>query len=339
MWIVRLRIASAVAHRSLTVVLGVYWFGRGGTPGSVIVLLELIVFTGRLAFASPHSHITTDADTAALLGHGPAQDCALCQPRELLRAEDREWCRLDLEPPIEGAVRSVDRSARRLSIGRLGILVLGVLRLFVQVEAQAVLPLVANRQVGEDEVSRFRWTVEICHARHWHASEHWDLLGGLLDTAMDDRASGLEGREEEEVRTVREGDVVLRLAFEDAQLDYGRRIDGSAVSRGYARSVSVEQRLRRLRGREVLTFGSRATCSRAFGLLDDGEDVGELAALGRHSRHGLRHCCVRTVPKSESVSTSLGVNRERERERKETGPVSPRSGARERLGWGRKVSG
>lgn len=128
-----------------------------------------------------------------------------------------------------------------MSIGRLGILILGVLRLFVQVEAQAVLSLVANGQVGEDEVSRFRWTVEIRHARHWHAREHRNLLGRLLDTAMDYRTSRLEGREEEEVRTVREGNVVLCLAFEDAQLDYRRRIDGSAVSRGYARSVSVEQ--------------------------------------------------------------------------------------------------
>lgn len=40
-----------------------------------------------------------------------------------------------------------------------------------------------------------------------------------------------------------------------------------------------------LLGCVLLTFGSRATCSRALWLLNDLELVGELAALGRHSRH------------------------------------------------------
>lgn len=240
-----LHLAVAVAQRSLAAI-GLGWSGTPRGSAIAVAFSTLIVVIGGLALASPHAHIATDAHAAALLRHGPAQARALCQSGELLRAEDSEGVRLDLESPIKGIRWLVGRLLHHWAGigGRFSILVLVLLGLLIQVEAQTVLSFMADRQVGEDEVACLGWAVEICHSRHGHSSEDGDLLCGLLHTAVDDGARRLEGSEDEEVGIVLEGDVVLHVIcvnLVDAKLDHGRRVNRSSVRRSYGK-VSMEIR-------------------------------------------------------------------------------------------------
>lgn len=63
-------------------------------------LVIAAVVLARLGFSSTHTHVTTDADSATLLGHNTRQGGALRQTRELLRAEDGEGDGLDFQTEI-----------------------------------------------------------------------------------------------------------------------------------------------------------------------------------------------------------------------------------------------
>ena len=198
---------------------------------------------GRLGVAATaHAYVAPDTDATALLGDDAAERGALGQARELLRAEDGKGLGLDLEAPVDeglGRVRSGHAGAgaggARL-LRRFGVGVLGVLGLLVEVEAQSILALVADRQIREEEVSGRHRSVKVGHAGHEHAGQDGEGLGRLGHAAVRDGPSGLERREEEEVGLVGKGDVLHRaiFAFEDAQRDDGRRIDRSSVGRGWS---------------------------------------------------------------------------------------------------------
>lgn len=88
----------------------------------------------------------------------------------------------------------------------------------------------ADRQIGEDEITSQVGTVQVGHTGDGHASEDGDLRHWRLHASVGNRASDLEGGEEEEVGVVGEGHIAL--ALEDTQLDDGRRIDWSSIGRG-----------------------------------------------------------------------------------------------------------
>lgn len=213
---------------------------RGGVP--IFLGISGCMFFVRVAFKipldfgvgpAPHAYITADAHSAALLGHESAERGALCETRKLLGAVDGKWRRLDFEAEVDVG-RAADGAVVAHCHGAFWIHVLCILELFVEVEAQTELALVAHRQVGEDKVAGLGRAVEVGHASDRHAREHGVRRGHSAGTACSgNRPCGLERCVEEEAGVVLEGDVLaVRLAFEDFEFDDRGRIDGAAVCRG-----------------------------------------------------------------------------------------------------------
>jgi len=179
----------------------------------VVVIVIIIILAIRLVLATPHSNIAPDADTATLFGNHATQSSALGETGELLRTEDSERNRLDLEPV--GDVRTL---LDLCVLWCLAIHVLVFLQFFIQRETQPVFAFVTNRQVREDEVACRSRPVEVGHASNRSAGQNGKGgLGGWRDAALGEMAGVFEGCEEEEIGIVREGDVGFGIcAFEDA---------------------------------------------------------------------------------------------------------------------------
>lgn len=255
--------------------------GTGTSPSVLLLVIKLLKVVAGLVVPPAHANVTTDANAASLLSDDTAQNGALGEPRELLGAEDGEWFRLDLEAPIDkggGCVRTGNLHAvlgRARVVGvRLGV---GVLELLVQVEAQAILALVPDREVREEEVASRHGAIEVGHARDEHACQDRKCRWVLRHATVRDGASGLQRRKEEEVGIVGEGDVVHGLALEDAKLDNRGWIDRAPVGRR-CKSQSDDA----ARAEEGLTLGTRSTSPSTLGLLDDSQLIGDLSSiLGR----------------------------------------------------------
>lgn len=122
----------------------------------------------------------------------------------------------------------------RVSIERLaiiGIHVLHVLQLFIERKAQPVFALVSNRQVGEDEIASRVGSVEIGHTRNRSTGEDWETRSGRWNASRGNGPCIFEGRKQEEVCVVTEGDLglVWAFSFEDSQFDNRRWIDWATV--------------------------------------------------------------------------------------------------------------
>lgn len=199
----------------------------------IVVIIVVVVVTSRLAVALPHTDVTANSNSAALIGDSLAKLCALHETGELLGAVDSEGVSLDLHSEVD--------TKWKIAIGRLDIEVLLLLGGLEQAKGQAIDALVADRKIGEDEVAGFRWTVEIGHARGRNTGENrWVVGGGGRDTAVSDLTGMLETGVEKEVGIVIECDVLAffyRGAFNNSKLDNGGRINGSAVTVGYRKSV------------------------------------------------------------------------------------------------------
>lgn len=259
--------STGVGNRAWAVIEWSIWrlpvaVGGSGSSRWVVgtgFLVVLVPVLGRLVLATPHPHVASDAHAAALLSDHAAQRRALGQTRELLRGEDGEGSRLDLGTVGDEVVAVED------DIGVFGVQVLDLAQVLEEGEAEPVLALVADRQIGEDEVARGRGTVEVGHASDRRARQDGEAGRGGRRAAGGDGAGILEAGVEEEVGIVGEGD--LGVVLEDAQFDDRGWIDGAAVSTG---------------------FGAAATGSSALGLLDDLEVVADLAAvLGGADRRAL----------------------------------------------------
>lgn len=200
----------------------------GSAPGAIVTTLfvEFVpVFVG-LVLATPHTNIASNADAATLLGDHATQSSALRQSRELLRGEDYEGGRLDLQTVGDVSVDAALVVGIRRTILRVHVLL--VLQLLVQSEAQAVLSLVTDGQIREDEVTSRAWAVQIGHTSDGGAGEDGEAGRGGRSAAAGGNGSGiLQGGEQEEVGVVAEGDVLLTL--EDLELDNRRRVDRTAV--------------------------------------------------------------------------------------------------------------
>ena len=154
-----------------------------------------------LALALPHANITSDADSASLVGNFFAQRCALHEPRELLGTENVKWCRLDLHAPIN------TRGHVAVSLFEVEILLL--FGGFEQAEGQAILALVADRKIGENEVSSGGRSVQVGHARGGNTGQNGRVRLALHAT-RGNLAVLLEAGVEEEAGIVVKGNF---LAF------------------------------------------------------------------------------------------------------------------------------
>lgn len=207
--------------------------GRGGSPGPPIFLLAvLIVVTTTVSFsiATSHPHITPNTNATSLFGDGTAEGRALGQSGELFGAIDDEVMGLDIHSEVKGSWRAVVGG-----VGIFWVFVLVLLGLFVQVECQFIATLVANRQIGEQEVASQLGSVKISHAGDRHASQHRRCVGRRgLQTALCHNTGVLERGIEEEVGVILEGNIPLLgnaklFTLKDAQLDDRRGVHGATV--------------------------------------------------------------------------------------------------------------
>jgi hypothetical protein len=156
MWVsfVRCALLAGVTQRSRTksgsVSVFVGWSNSTRCTGWIVVLAALIVVVV-LVITLPHAHITTDANTAALVGDALAEGGALHESRELLRAKDLERICLNLHAPVE--------TRRQVGLRHTKIRILVLLGLLEETEVQAVVSLMANGQVWKDEISSADRTV------------------------------------------------------------------------------------------------------------------------------------------------------------------------------------
>ena len=203
---------------------------------SVSIFKAAIFFHG-LLLTTTHADITPDPNTTSLAGHFLRQMSTLAEAWELLRAVDGERLGLDVQTEMHkllgrAGLHGVTGGVRP-GWGPVLVLVLVVFYLFVQVEVQPVVALVADRQVGENEVAGRRRTAQIRNACHGGTRQYGD--GWLsLDTAVGHRTGELESREEEEIGIVAEGDVLVQavgIRLVDADLDDGWWVDWSTVRR------------------------------------------------------------------------------------------------------------
>ena len=198
--------------------------GGCSAAGCVVatLLIVLIPVLGALVLAAPHAHVAADAHTTALLGHHAAQSRALRQTRELLRGKDGEGRRLHFGAVGHEVVAVED------DVWVLGVQVLDLAQVLEEREAEAVLALVADRQVREDEVASWGRAIEVGHASDGRASQDREAGRCGRRAARSNSAGILETGVQEEVRIVREGHLVVVL--EDAQLDNRRRVDRTTIS-------------------------------------------------------------------------------------------------------------
>ena len=108
----------------------------------VATFIVILVVFG-LGVPSPHAHVAPDSHAASLLGNNPAQRRALCQARELLGTENGEGDRLDFQTPICEVLGCRTQALGwfhvlgiRAKANRLSILILGLLELLVEIEAE-----------------------------------------------------------------------------------------------------------------------------------------------------------------------------------------------------------
>jgi hypothetical protein len=99
-----------------------------------------------------------------LLSNSSRQSSRLRQARELLCRENGKRLRLDLDT-VEDIVL--------WSLGIIGVGGSRLLGLLEEREAETVGAFMANRQVWEDEVSSWVWSVQISHSRYWNTGENW----------------------------------------------------------------------------------------------------------------------------------------------------------------------
>ena len=131
----------------------------------VVLVVPTVPLFGALVLTTPHANVTSNADATALLGNHAAERGALRQSWELLGGEDGEGRRLDFTAVGDEPVAIVDY------VGVLRVKVLDLAQVFEQGKAETVLALVADGQVGEDEVASRGWAVEIGHASDRRACE------------------------------------------------------------------------------------------------------------------------------------------------------------------------
>jgi hypothetical protein len=181
-----------------------------------------------------HADITAYAYTAALLGNSATERSAFGKTGELLRAEDLQDGRLDFQAMGDVVVTGRDSSAWVVYL----VVVPGKFEFLVQAEAETEVAFMANGQVWEDEVAGRVRAVQVYHASDRCTGKDGGLVRVGHATRLGHMTRGFESSEEKVVGVHHEGDVLdgvvstdVGLDFQNPELDYGWRVDWSAVCR------------------------------------------------------------------------------------------------------------
>jgi hypothetical protein len=109
----------------------------------------------------------------------------------------------------------------------------------VQAEAKTEVAFMANGQVGEDEVAGRVRAVQVYHASDRCTGKDGGLVRVRHATRLGHMTRGFESSEEEVVGVHHEGDVLdgvitigTGLDFQNPELNYRWRVDGSAIRGG-----------------------------------------------------------------------------------------------------------
>jgi len=122
------------------------------SPANFGLFKHLLITTAGLLGTPPHTHITTDADTATLFGDNAGQGSGLGETRELLGREDGEGLGLDLHTEESDFLVAH------------GLTVFFLLALFEEGKVKAILAFVADRKVWKDEVTGRGRPVKVRHS-------------------------------------------------------------------------------------------------------------------------------------------------------------------------------
>jgi hypothetical protein len=167
-----------------------------------------------------------------LLGDSATERCAFSKTRELLRAEDLQDSRLDLQAMCDVVVAGRDSPAWVVYL----VVVLDTFELLVQAEAETEVAFMANGQVWEDEVAGRVRAVQVYHASDRCTGKDGGLVRVRHATRLGHVTRRFQGCEEKVVGVHHEGDVLdgvfsgdIGLDLQNSELDYGWRVDGSAI--------------------------------------------------------------------------------------------------------------
>lgn len=217
------------------------WRCVGGTchlstrfSGQVFVVIPVLASLCVTRIIGPaHPDIATNAYTTALLGDSTAQRSAFGQTRELLRAEDLQDFRFHLEAMSDMSLALGWEETRIFQL----VVVFCTLELLVKAETQAEVTFVANRQVREDEVASWVWSVQVDHTSNRCAGKNSRLVRVWHASRLSQVPGGLQSGEKEVVGIHHEGDVFsnlfticARLHLKHLELNDGWRINRSAIS-------------------------------------------------------------------------------------------------------------
>jgi hypothetical protein len=113
--------------------------GSAYSPVVVIWFILTVIEATCLDFPSSHANVTSDANTAALLGKLNAESSALSKTRELLGREDGEWNSLHFQ-----AMRDVCSLHRFWVFWGFRVHILLVLELLIEREVETILSFVSD---------------------------------------------------------------------------------------------------------------------------------------------------------------------------------------------------
>lgn len=125
-----------------------------------------------------------------------------------------------------------DSSARVVYL----VVVFNTFEFLVQAEAETEVAFMANGQVWEDEVAGRVRAIQVNHASDRCTGKDGGLVRVRHATRLGHVTGGFQSCEEKVVGVHHEGDVLgcvlssdIGLDFQDSELDYGWRVDGSAI--------------------------------------------------------------------------------------------------------------
>lgn len=255
-------------------------------PILVGIRVAFIIVAVRLSSALPASHtnVTPDADSTPLLRNGLAQVGALRQTRKLFCAVDAERLRLNSHTPVKAGVPVFGIVAAEVTVLR-------VLYILVQMEGEDVAALVADREIGKQEVASFRWSVQVCHSGDGHAGQDGWLCSRSLNTTVSHGAGGSKLSIQEEVRVVSHGDIFHVLAaggtLGDLELNNRWRVNWTTIRGSFATMLAANSIESSRVGIPRLTLLARTACTGTLGLLQNGQVIEELMA---GSRRAVKQC-------------------------------------------------
>lgn len=204
----------------------------GAVFGRLVLVLVPFLASLCVALGPAGANITAYTHTATLLGDSATERSAFGQTGELLRAVDLQDGRLDFQTVGDVVVAGRDGPAWVVYL----VVVPSKFEFLVKAEAKTEVALVADGQVWEDEVAGRVRAVQVYHASNRCAGKDGGLVRVRHAARLGHMTRGFQSSKEKVVGVHHEGDILegvfsgdIGLGFEDSELDYGWRVDWSAI--------------------------------------------------------------------------------------------------------------